>query len=141
MSSISDYIEKELGKGKSKKEVRAALKRQGWPDRDVNKAFSEVSGSKAKTVLLVIGLLAIVVTGSILYTFLPDFDDEPEILDEPTEVESSGLDECNSLPYTTEKTSCYTELIEEEQDVCQELTDSRERNFCFSALEDYLLSM
>lgn len=145
MSSISDYIEDQLSKGRTKKEVKSALKRQGWPDKDVNDAFKELNTSKAKSILLVVGIIGIVLTGSILYLFLPDFDESTALpenqVNEPQNVETSNLGDCNSLPYTTEKSNCYTQLIQEEQDICRELTNDRERNFCFSALEDYLLSM
>lgn len=147
MSSIGDYVKKQLRLGKSKAEIRRALESQGWPRKDIDRAFSEATGSKAKAIILVIGLAAVLVTGLTLYAFLPDFSDEstaPSVaIPEPAEPVSNdleGVDNCVELPYTTEKQSCYFEIVEEDRRVCETLDDSREANFCFRALEDVLLT-
>ena len=153
--NLKDYVRKQADNNIDPQFVRNNLIRSGWKPEQVDKIILDtyakkeshiVTGNKHLLRGLIIVILVVLVVMLGIYQFVinkpspynPNIGgNTPPSLNGGTNPPSSS--ECDSILNSVEKDACYYEKIKSGFD-CETLTDRIERNFCFRALDVYIMA-
>lgn len=155
LKSLKDYIREQADNNVDPQIVRNNLVRSGWKPEQVDQVILDiyakrdshvVRGNKhlLRAMIIVIAIVLVVMLS--IYQFVinkvPTHDPElgtsmpPNLNGGLTNSQSS---DCDSISSSVEKDNCYYEKVKSGFD-CETLTDRIERNFCFRALDVYIMA-
>lgn len=146
--NLLQYVRTQSDNRVDPKIVRYTLIKSGWPPDKVDRAILKIypkrdtqaiHGNKhlLRWLIVVIAVLmmAMIITYVQLINEIPaPYDPQPQPTP-PTTQEST----CADITESVAKDDCYFKQISEGYD-CDVLVDKIERNFCFRALDSYIMS-
>lgn len=155
LQNLKDYVRKQADNNVDPQFVRNNLLRSGWKPDQVDQVILDiyakrdshiVSGNKHLLRWLVVLIAVVIVVMLSFYQFIinkpVDYNPDPgnptpPVLNGGTTPPSST--DCDSISNSVEKDNCYYEKVKNGFE-CETLTDKIERNFCFRALDVYIMA-
>jgi hypothetical protein len=144
-TDLKKYVKDKLHSGVSEEIIKHNLEKAGWDGEEIEHALNDGYKSKRNKTLIGIfssftAIILIIMTVSIITFYQGTLDpvNKEEIVTEPNEPTPQNFSlNCSDEEFQN-KHECYMEKIENNYD-CSEIEDLIEQNFCFRALEEYLL--